>query len=189
MNINSSDIKVFPSTNRNNKTDSIYLTEENIISLVNRFTGGNSFVIDGLQLSEDGTTLSSGSCCINGYYFKILNDVAITDTVQNTVKFFYAQISTIKQKVSESETFVELKGQDTNGQDSSYTGLTFTFSENQPEIKDNTYNLILATRKDVNNNCYYFQHGNICLNFINAHYKKHSSGHCRGAGSIPSPTQ
>ena len=145
MNIASDNIKVFPSTNRNKKTDSIYLTEENIISLVNRFTGGNSFVIDGMQLSEDGTTLAAGSCCINGYYFKILNDVAITDTVQNTARFFYAQIST-----TTTEAYTQLEGSD----DGQYTGLKFTFSENQPEIKDNTYNLILATRTKITDTTY-----------------------------------
>lgn len=134
MNIDSENIKVFPSTNRNNDTDSIYLTEENIISLVNRFTGGNSFVIDGLQLSEDGTTLSAGSCCINGYYFKILNDVTITET---TGTVFYAQISTT------TETFTELDGIDNN---SEYTGLNFNFSTEAPTNNTTTYNLILATR-------------------------------------------
>lgn len=145
MNIESDNIKVFPSTNRKNNTDSIYLTEENIISLVNRFTGGNSFVIDGMQLSEDGSALSAGSCCINGYYFKILNDVAITDKVQDTDKVFYAQIST------KTGTFTELDGIDDS---SEYKGLKFTFSENQPEIKDNTYNLVLATRTENTDKTY-----------------------------------
>ena len=139
MNINSSDIKVFPSTNRNEYQDSIYLTEENIISLVNRFTGGNSFVIDGLQLSEDGTTLSSGSCCINGYYFKILNDVAITEA---TGTVFYAQISTITNTITTTEKYIELKGNDENNQ---YTGLTFYFGEG-PSEDTTKYNLVLATR-------------------------------------------
>lgn len=87
MYIQSDYIKMYPTPRRDSNIDphAKLLTEYNIINIVNRLTNIDSFVIDGLNVSDDGTTvnLSAGSCNIHGYYFNLNDTLTIVDVSKN----------------------------------------------------------------------------------------------------------
>lgn len=92
---NSNSIKMYPSSKRSDAYDrnSRLTTEQNIISLVNRLTSRNAFIIDGMSIDlitqEDFNAheeinaqnykykLTAGSCNIHGYLFNLTNDYYI----------------------------------------------------------------------------------------------------------------
>ena len=75
--IDSQNISVYPTYKRDDKYDrnARLNSEQNLISTVNRLTGTDAFVIDGLNINVDTSAnkvyLTSGSCNIHGYYFTI----------------------------------------------------------------------------------------------------------------------
>jgi hypothetical protein len=145
MNILSNDIKVYPTSFRNDEFDrqSRINSEYNITSLVNRLTGRDAFVISGLdEIDEDGY-LSKGELNISGYYFNILNPISISDLINSPtnkdVLRFKIVLETNSVDAISNLSFEELVGLDfipdqANGRlgdDSSksiYTGLELTKS-------------------------------------------------------------
>lgn len=140
MNLESSKIKVFPTSRRDDSKDrnARLNTEQNLISIVNRLTSADSFVIDGLDISTSGSTIniSKGSCNIHGYYFEILEDITgLTFSNPTTKNFLCLKISTEKTSIHNSSatdntgiiTFEELIGYDSKN---TYSGLEINnFSE------------------------------------------------------------
>ncbi len=76
-----------------------------------------SFIVDGLEISSNGATISAGSCSIGGYFFELKE--AITNiSIPSNVTELYLAIN-----VTENNGFVELSGTDENNQ---YKGLVLT---------------------------------------------------------------
>lgn len=76
---NSSDIRIFPSSRRSDYFDrnARLNTEQNFVSIVNRLTSRDCFVIDGLTINAAGTHLLAGNCNMHGYLFKIQQEKAL----------------------------------------------------------------------------------------------------------------
>ena len=115
--IESNNIKVFPTTQRDqtNYPESKLMSESNIVNLSNRLTENQSYVISGLNY--DGITLSPGECVINGYYFKINNNITLTPGNNN---FLYLKI-----KIDDNQ----LDGGDVNNE---YRGLSVELLPYEP---------------------------------------------------------
>lgn len=77
--IPSSDVKVFPASNRGNNIDKYAKLniEHNLINIVNRLTGIDSFIVSGLNVDATGKQLSSGVCNIHGYLFEFADGVLL----------------------------------------------------------------------------------------------------------------
>lgn len=90
--IESNNIKVFPATHRSDRYDRAarLTTEKNLTSIINRLTDIDSFIISGLTVNSSGTTLSSGTCNIGGYYVEILSDVTLT--IGSSSKYIYLRL-------------------------------------------------------------------------------------------------
>lgn len=103
--IQSNNISVFPTVRRNDEIDrkARLNTEENIVNLSERFTSGQSYILSGLNIGENGTTLSSGVCVIKGYYFKIENQITLNPDNNDTYLYFHiklAETSNIPNNIS-----------------------------------------------------------------------------------------
>lgn len=118
-------IRVFPSSNRTDTYDrnARLNTEHNIVSIVNRLTNSQSFVIDGLTVSANGNkvTIEKGSCNIYGYYFEL---DTVTDVVMGNNSDLYLYIIlkslSINNEDSAFSTIQELDGKDESAE---YKGL------------------------------------------------------------------
>ena len=95
--ISSSDIKMYPTARRDDDFDrnARLNTEQNLVSIINRLTNIDSFVIQGLSI-ENGS-LTAGSCNIHGYVFNILNDLSITVSGNSSNNMLALQIRIKKQ--------------------------------------------------------------------------------------------
>lgn len=143
-NILSSKIKIYPSSRRNDIFDrnARLNSEQNLVSVINRLTGVDSFVIDGLNVSTSTAstiTLSSGSCNIYGYYFKLgdeetnaftlnISDLKESALANNDV--LCARIEVKHEVVSGQPDFYELVGNDTTSSvaTSKYSGFSLLIS-------------------------------------------------------------
>lgn len=108
----SDQVKLFPSSNRSDVFDrnAKLNTEQNLISIVNRLTSRDSFVIDGLEI-PDGTTLGKGSCNIHGYYFKLVSDITLSKAIKDAAsgtdkKYLCFQIRTQTNTITRGDTVV-----------------------------------------------------------------------------------
>lgn len=116
----STDIKVYPSSKRVDYHDrnARLNSEQNLVSVVNRLTNRNSFVIDGLTIDPTGTTLKSGSCNIHGYLFNLQFDNDISDIKGDfsNNSYLYLKIKTQENTInspSMQTKYVELVSLDT----------------------------------------------------------------------------
>ena len=99
MSINSDNVKVYPTSSRNDSKDPTarFNTEKNLISLVNRLTGVKSFVVSGITtdlIKTDGTlntSTSEGVININGYLFE-LSALDIPTLENNDCVYFQVKI-------------------------------------------------------------------------------------------------
>ena len=144
VNIESGNIKVFPSVRRSDESDldARLPSEYNLTNIVNRLTNTDSFIVEGLTIVKnlDGAIqLTSGSCNIHGYYFEIKNSIILND-IGNHDKVYLK----IETETSAVNSFVELVGNDESN--NVYTGLQIVYRK--PETG---YYLLLAT-KDGNGN-------------------------------------
>lgn len=103
-------VKVYPSSRRSDYYDrnSRLTSEQNLISVVNRLTGIDSFIVDGLEIDVDNQTLKSGSCNIHGYYFKITDSIDLK-TLKGSPKdnqYLFFTISTAITKANSSDVSV-----------------------------------------------------------------------------------
>ena len=99
----SSEIKLFPSSKRSDVFDrnAKLNTEQNLISIINRLTGKDSFVIDGLKI--DSGSITAGSCNIHGYLITLMNSVQIDSSLTSNVsdgEYLCFQIRTEETTVS-----------------------------------------------------------------------------------------
>ena len=157
-NISSSDIKVFPTSRRNDLYDrnARLNSEQNLISIINRLTGIKSFMISGLDVSTSGNTITiqQGECNINGYYFRILNPISLTVSNDDTHIYFEIKVQENYVNIAESSSikFEELIGGDIEDRAGSvYEGLVIaTYASAQPleEVQDTitVIRLLIATR-------------------------------------------
>lgn len=160
MNINSENIKVFPTSKRDDKYDrnARFTSEQNLVSIVNRLTSLKSFVISGLTVEKKDSTwvLNEGTANIYGYYFDIVEPVDIT-SISKGSKYLYLRINVKSQSMTNSSlSFRELQGiDDSSGALTIYKGLEILVSDTLPteESKNEVtgdvyYTLLLATWVD-----------------------------------------
>ncbi len=138
QNILSNQITVYPTTKRNDTIDRkarLYV-EENIISSINSVADKESFIVSGLDLTNNSKGIKNGICIIAGYKFNFTFDISGSQTIYSlcgsdndvftsgSTNYLYFSISlkptTIS--ISQNDSFVnyELDGQDTSTE---YTGL------------------------------------------------------------------
>ena len=113
MYISSDNIQVFPTSRRSDAYDrnARLTTEQNLVSMINRLTGINSFIINGLSVS--GSTIHKGSCNINGYIFNITNDIDVSSI--KTGGYIYFKISIKRTLIEDGIYFDELYAVDKDG--------------------------------------------------------------------------
>ena len=124
--IKSNKIKVFPTTKRSDEADrnARLMSEQNLISIVNRLTGLKSFIIHMPSISSGTNSITiptDSEFNIGGYYFKFIDNQTIA--IDGNTKEIGLQINTVT-----TGNFTELQGNDSNGKDGNYSGLTITTS-------------------------------------------------------------
>lgn len=158
----STDVKVYPSSKRVDYHDrnARLNSEQNLVSVVNRLTNRNSFVIDGLSIDEDNKVLKSGSCNIHGYLFNLQNDVDISDIAgDETNCYLYLNIETQDttiNTVSNTTKYTELVSLDTQIiKDTSTDTAAITGALDGSTSADSTFTgLQLVTGPDYSNTNY-----------------------------------
>ena len=108
----SNQIKVFPTSRRNNDFDrqARFNTESNLVNIINRLVKQPSFIIEGFEYTAG--KMNPGKCNIGGYYF---NFETPTDLPSGAGNLIYFEIST--ETINGYE---EINGGDDGGK---YTGL------------------------------------------------------------------
>ena len=103
--IKSSQVKMFPCQSRDDYWDrqSKMANEQNLISIVNRVVGRESFIVSGLGIDNSGNTqhLMPGICNIGGYLFNI-HDYIQLDGARSTGDKLYLSIKIQHSEVAES---------------------------------------------------------------------------------------
>lgn len=176
-------VKVFPTVRRNDEIDrkARLNTEENIVSLSNRISGNQSYIFSGLNISEDGKTLSSGICVIKGYYFKIENAIRFTSDIIGDSNYLYFKIKLEERTQENKITFTELArtiGTEEKLDDESFFGLEIVFSQNI--IDETSEDFVLLVAKKVNDK---WKNDNISSRVIS------NSNYIMDDGEIPSPEE
>ncbi len=144
MKINSDNVKVYPTSSRNDSKDPTarFNTEKNLISLVNRLTGVKSFVVSGITtdlIKTDGTlntSTSEGVININGYLFE-LSALDIPTLENNDCVYF--QVNMLKD---DGPAYNRLKG----GDDGKYYTAISLLSGT--DITTDETNLVIAKKVD-----------------------------------------
>lgn len=145
--IASTGIDVFPSTRRSSYPTSRLMSEENVVSIVNKFLDTDGFVISN-SLTEAGLDFN-----IHGYYFHVDYTPLLAAASSIANSDIYAHIILITTENSESgENYIELWGQDN---DNVFQGLTLTGDTNNPENPQSGssaefYHLKILTRTENN---------------------------------------
>lgn len=100
--LDSSDIKIYPSSRRSDYYDrnSRLSSEQNLVSVVNRLTRKDGFVIKGFTVSEDGKKIDPGSCNIHGYLFTISSEIDISSLEPSEDSYIYFSIKVDDIRVS-----------------------------------------------------------------------------------------
>ena len=143
--IESNKIKVFPTTKRSDEADrnARLMSEQNLISIVNRLTGLKSFIIHIPSISSvtnSSITIPTNSeFNIGGYYFKFIDDKTIT--IDGNTKEIGLQISTVT-----TNNFTEVQGNDSNGKNGNYSGLTITVSTENKQVSETYLPIIRKTK-------------------------------------------
>ena len=103
--IKSSQVKMFPCQDRDDYWDrqSKMANEQNLISIVNRVVGRESFIVSGLGIENSGSTqqLMPGVCNIGGYLFNI-HDYIKLDRAQSAGDRLYLSIKIQHSAIAES---------------------------------------------------------------------------------------
>ena len=146
--VESSKIKVFPTTKRSDEADrnARLMSEQNLISIVNRLTGLKSFIIHMPSISSETNSITiptDSEFNIGGYYFKFIGDKKIT--IDSNTTEIGLQINTVT-----TGNFTELQGNDSNGKDGNYSGLTITTSTTSTENKQVSETYLPIIRKNSN---------------------------------------
>lgn len=144
MKINSDNVKVYPTSSRNDSKDPTarFNTEKNLISLVNRLTGVKSFVVSGITtglINTDGTLnakTSEGVININGYLFE-LSALDIPTLENNDCVYF--QVNMLKDSVP---AYNRLNGGDDG---KNYTAISLLSGT---DITTDETNLVIAKKVD-----------------------------------------
>ena len=143
MYIQSDNIKVFPTSKRDDAQDrnARLTSEQNLISIVNRLADKRSFIIgDGLKVKNNQIT--PGACNINGYWFNILNNIDIRNLNATNNQFLCFKITLTKSTLSQSLIFEELQNGDLDGE---YKGLEIVVVDSYKDSEDqNIYYLPIA---------------------------------------------
>ena len=135
MNFQSNNIKIYPAANRDYSSSKLNI-EHNIINAINRLTDPNSenkdfnaFIINDnsfgfLNYNNNNWYIKNGfECNINGYYIKLVNDEAITLSLNNNNILILKLITTIKtlnENQSATYNVIQIAGEDVTP---TYTGV------------------------------------------------------------------
>lgn len=86
--IKSTDVSVYPASNRDDSSDRYAKLniEHNLINIINRLVGVDSFIIEGLSVNESGTAIEAGLCNIHGYLFR-LKETSISNIQKATAGY------------------------------------------------------------------------------------------------------
>ena len=141
--VESNKIKVFPTTKRSDEADrnARLMSEQNLISIVNRLTGLKSFIIHMPSISSGTNSITiptDSEFNIGGYYFKFIDNKTIT--IDGNTKEIGLQISTVT-----TNNFTELQGNDSNGKDGNYSGLQITTSNTIGDVSKTYLPIIRKT--------------------------------------------
>lgn len=109
----SSQIKVFPTTKRNDIYDrnARLPTEYNLTNIINRLTSRDSFIIDGLSILSN--QLQVGSFNIHGYYFELKSPYNLSTFNPSENQLLCLGLA-LKESIVSGTTFIEIVTGDTN---------------------------------------------------------------------------
>ena len=141
--VKSNKIKVFPTTKRSDEADrnARLMSEQNLISIVNRLTGLKSFIIHMPSISSvtNSITIPTNSeFNIGGYYFKFIDNKTIT--IDSDTKEIGLKINTVT-----TDNFTELQGNDSSGKNGNYSGLQITTSNTIGDVSETYLPIIRKT--------------------------------------------
>ena len=147
--LESGNIQVFPTSRRDDSRDrnARLNTEQNLVSIINRLTSQPAFIIDGLEVSISGNslTIKNGSCNIHGYLFKILNDITYNASPKDNGSTVSFVIDLSTHTVGNEITFTELVGADIlTDTKCTYNGLSLVVLEKDYIAPAGQYRLDLA---------------------------------------------
>lgn len=145
QNISSNKITVYPTTKRDDTIDRkarLYV-EENIISNITSIVDKESFIVSGLDLTNNKLSINNGKCIIAGYKFDLTFDNSGNQTIYSlcgnndnvftsgAINYLYFSISLKPNtiSISQNSSFInyELEGEDIEGD---YTGLKIIVKPN-----------------------------------------------------------
>lgn len=151
-------VETFPIIRRNDEINrkARLITEENIVSVSNHISGNQSYILEGLNVSQNGLQITSGVCIINGYYFKIENTITINKNEQTeTDNYLYFQIRlSSTNQTSTTMQFKELIPFETTSisdyldYENEFIGLNIKFSSNIIENTEEIFNLLIAKKNN-----------------------------------------
>ena len=149
MNLNSTALKVFPSSLRNDEfdRDARLNTEYNITNLINRLTARDAFIISGFDKVESNS-LNGGQLNVLGYYFNVEQaiDLSSFNPGNNSILFFKITLKPMTA-TDQSIKFLQLDGRDTStGTNSKYTGLSIDIDNGSSDIVTTDANGIITCR-------------------------------------------
>jgi hypothetical protein len=150
MYFESNKIRVFPSSNRDDKYDrnARLNTEHNLISLVNRLTKFQSFVIKGLSVDNEDNCIYAGSCNIYGYYFEL--DKIDLSNINNKYIYLQIQLSSLSINTEDSNVYTTIKQLDGDdiSETGSYNGLSIVSSDKLPQQDSADIKYLILAYKD-----------------------------------------
>ncbi len=137
---NSNEIKVFPTSRRNNENDrqARFNTESNLVNIINRLVKQPSFIIEGFNY-ENGE-MKPGKCNIGGYYFNIETPTVLL-SASGSNDLIYFEIAT-----ETTGGYVEITGGDSGG---TYKGLEIKLGSSSNVTNTNR---ILPVLQYIDNN-------------------------------------
>lgn len=144
--IDSTNIKMYPSSRRSDYFDrnSRLSSEQNLVSVINRLTNRNAFIVNGLRVLDDGLTISAGSCNIHGYLFNIISNIKISESLltNGLDKVLYFKICIRRKTVNATDNtsiiYEELRSEDINTTVDDSNNSSYIKNVGLQELIDNT---------------------------------------------------
>lgn len=151
----STQVRMFPTSKRSATVDinSRMHTEHNLINIINRLTGKETFVVDGLEVNTSTNSLESGSCNLHGYIF-YLDSMSLASIEGNLLDEKTILALQIKVNiVGDNEEIMAHDGPDLDA-NSEFKGIALTtVTPSTPEVSVSagitTYTLALASWEQV----------------------------------------
>lgn len=148
----SSQVKVYPSSKRNDAYDrnARLNSEQNLVSVVNRLTSRKCFIVDGLNISQSGNTLTigAGSFNIYGYLFNIPENIELDLSSEEYKSITVNSVATSSDNTIRNYLYFAIKLRETTLTPTVVTSEQISVSFNELVAFDNT---IIADTNSPNN--------------------------------------